>query len=222
MFASIKPYRILLLLGLAAVLVTACGPQAPATPSAAEVQSAVQTSVAMTMEAQQAQAPQPTATLIPTETPLPPTETSVPTPFPVFPTPTPYVIAPPSSGSGGSGGSGSADPKPYQCLWVSQSPADYSVLVPRQSFDMHWKIRNTGTKTWTTPDVDLVFVSGVQMATKGNTFDIANNVGVGHAIEFVLDMEAPKDPGVYNSTWGLKVGGDTFCIFDFGFSVREK
>jgi len=85
-----------------AVFLTACGPEAPPTMSAEEVQgtavSAAWTVVAMTQQA------------IPTNTPVPPTETPSPTPLPTFtplvpptseiPTLDPFAAAPTSTTSG--------------------------------------------------------------------------------------------------------------------------
>src|SRR5258708_22857786 len=92
-----------------AALLTACAPGL----STDQVQSLVQTSVAMTMQAQnqigtavaltvaaQAQS-QATATATPTEIPLAPASLT-----PVLPTPTTFAVAPPSGGGGGGGGGG--------------------------------------------------------------------------------------------------------------------
>ena len=68
--------KIIPILALAAVLVTACGGQAEPTLSAEQIQGTA-VAAAFTMVAQ-------TQAAIPTNTPLPPTETASPTPLPTF------------------------------------------------------------------------------------------------------------------------------------------
>lgn len=200
-----KTHKLISMLAVLAVLLTACAaPQPAAVPAAAtvdpdEIAKQVMTIVAATISAERAQtqAAQPTATL--TFTPVPPTNT------PLLPSATPLVI--PSAtrvitGGGGGGGttySYSCDPD------IGKRPRDNAVFKPGDSFDVKWTIVNTGTATWEA-GYDLVYFSGPQMT--GATFFELPRMEPGDQWSIVMDAAAPMERGNYVMSWKLQGG---FC-----------
>ena len=146
------PLRLALTM-LVITLLVACAPGETA-PSAEEIAAAVETSVAMTVEAQgeiatsvaltvaaretEAAAALPTATQTPTPQPLP-------TLTPVLATATPFTVAPSSGGSGGSGGGTTYS---YACDIIRQRPQDNTEYKRTHTFDVSFVILNNGTATW--------------------------------------------------------------------------
>jgi hypothetical protein len=99
----------------------------------------------------------------------------------------------------------------YACTLLSQSPKDYTKMKTRQSFDMKWNVRNTGSHIWYANWVPFKYMGGAKMQTHGDRFSLPGNVGRGEKIRLVVDMEAPKTQGIYSTTWGLFSGGTAFC-----------
>jgi len=146
-----NPLRLIFAL-LVIALLAACAPgEEP--PSPEEIEAAINTAVAQTMEAEEqiaasvemtvaareTEAAQalPTATLVPPE-PLP-------TLTPILPTATPFAVVPPSGGGGGSGGSATYE---YSCDIIRQRPRDGTEFLRTHTFDVSFVILNNGTATW--------------------------------------------------------------------------
>jgi hypothetical protein len=216
---------------LAGIFVMAgCAPGPEATPPA-DVNAVVQQTV-VAMETKviadlTAQAPLPTPTLPPTQVSM--AETT-PTPVPAVPTfpptPTALVIIFPSTSSGGSsssgsgGGGSSSSSADFACALVSQKPVDGAYLSPKTDFDMVWKVKNTGKKSWEVTDVDFYFVSGDHLHQNASNYDLPSRVKPGGTIELTVDMAAPKDPGTYKTSWGLG-GPKTFCTLTLILRVAK-
>lgn len=204
---------------LAIVLVSlACGVPSLGQPSiSTQPPGWINTVVALTAAAAQTQTaavlPPPSATLEPTFTPtvtaISPTETLTPTPTIIFEviTLTPTRTATSSVGD-----------EKYSCVVTSQSPADGATIKAKQDFDAVWKVKNVGKEDWDAASIDLVFVSGKNMAGV-NGRDINNDVASGKSIKLVVDMTAPAKKGTYTSTWALKKGGNEFCTLSVNIVV---
>jgi len=193
-------------------LLVACAPgQEP--PSPEEIQAAIDTAVAQTMEAEgriatsvamtvaaQDAETAAAAAALPTATPVPPEP--LPTLTPILPTATPFAAAT-SGGSGGSGGSsgggGSSGTADYACSYISKSPKDNTEFHRTNTFDVKFTIVNTGTKTWEAgKDVSLLgnpggtlsiptgFVVELPKMEPGDKFTVGP-----------FDAQAPDDPGHY-------------------------
>lgn len=144
---------IFVLLGI--TLMVACAPGEEPPASLEEIESAINTAVAQTMEAEEQIAASvemtvaareteaaealPTATLVPTE-PLP-------TLTPILPTATPFTVAP-SSGGGGGGGGGGSTTYEYSCDIIRQRPRDNTEFKRTHTFDVSFAILNNGSATW--------------------------------------------------------------------------
>lgn len=208
---------------VALALVMACVPTV-ATPTVPTVDSdVVSTFIAETVNAAvtQTAAALPSATPSPTLTPIQNTDTPSPMPTPtvliVLPTLTPIVIptftSVPSLGGGGS----SSDN--YACQVTRVTPPNGSVYEPRADFDVFWTVRNIGRRNWDRNEVDYIYFSGDKFH-KVSGYDLPENVPTGNSAQLGADLQAPKDPGTYNTTWMLRVGNNEFCPLRFTIVVR--
>jgi hypothetical protein len=209
---------------LVITLLAACAPGEPA-PSPEEIEAAINTAVAQTMEAEQQIADSVAMTVaareteaaaaLPTDTPVPPTE--VPTLTPVLPTATPFPTTASSGGSGGSSGGGSTTYS-YSCDIIRQRPIDNTEFKRTDSFDVSFAILNNGTDTWEAGK-DLVLLGnpgGTLIAPPGTIqlprMEPGDIFSVGP-----FDAIAPDDSGHYVIDFKLEGG---FCYPYVAFNVR--
>lgn len=128
--------------------------------------------------------PMPTATtvVLPTIAPIIPA-TSVPTAVPVIPTATVGQCS-------------------YSYSYVSDvTIPDGQQIDPGSYFTKTWRIKNTGTCTWT-PDFTLSFSSGTQMG--GVNTKMPKYVYPGETVDISITMIAPVYSGIYQGNWQLK------------------
>jgi hypothetical protein len=206
-------------LALTAVL-AAC---APAQPSQEQIQSQVQTSVALTVQGQnqigtfvaetvEAQQPAGTATIAATTQ-----ATSAP-----LPTFTPVVIpsfTPVSSGGGGGGG-GSVAQLAYSCGQEDWRPLDGTVFAPGDHFIVKWTLLNNGTQQWCEGNScsggpDLTFAGGTNFlaASLGTGPIQANSLKPGQTEAFgPYGGIAPNKPGTYTMNWKLEDMQNSECV----------
>jgi hypothetical protein len=146
----------------------------------------------------------PTATEIPTATELPtlPPATLAPT----F-TSAPVVYATPV-------------PADFDCSVSNTSPVYLAEFSPRGEMDGKWTVKNTGTKTWGSTDVDVMYVGGEKMYQYDSAYNLAKDVAPGESIDITVDMLAPAEAGTYRTTWGLVYGGSAFCTFNLTIKVK--
>lgn len=207
----------------ALALVMACVPTV-ATPAFPTIDpGVVSTFIAATVDAasMQTAAALPSATPSPSVTPTQNTETPSPMPTPtvliVLPTLTPIVIptftSVPSLGGGGS----SSDN--YACQVTRVTPPNGSVYEPRADFDVFWTVRNIGRRNWDRNEVDYIYFRGDKFH-KVSGYDLPENVSSGNSTQIGVDLQAPKDPGTYNTTWIMRVGNNEFCPLRFTIVVR--
>jgi hypothetical protein len=206
---------------MALALIMACVPTLT-TPSIPTADSgAVNTFIAQTVNAASTQtaAAIPSATPSPTATPTVNTETPSPTPTStvifVLSTPTPLVIPTFTLVSGGGGNSS----ENFSCQVTRVSPANGSSFNPRDDFDAIWTVRNNGQRNWDRTSIDHFYSSGDKIH-KISGYDLDENVRVGNSIDLGVDMQAPKDPGTYTTTWNLRSGNREFCTMSLTIVVR--
>ncbi|HET9915269.1 MAG TPA: NBR1-Ig-like domain-containing protein, partial [Anaerolineales bacterium] len=78
---------------------------------------------------------------------------------------------------------------------------DGTVFQPGAGFVKTWRLKNTGTCTWTSA-YELAFVSGDPLgATTSMTMP---TTAPGQQVDFSFDMNAPTTPGHYRGYWMLK------------------
>lgn len=165
---------------LIAILLASCsGGSASPTPTPVDV-NALQTAAVQTVVAnitQTAAAVQPTATILSTETPVPtPTETSAPT----------------------------ATVTPSTCdnseFINDASVPDGTVMAAGQEFIKTWKVKNTGTCTWTT-GYRLIYSYGEKMG--GLPINLTAEVAPNGDAEIAVKLKAPLKSGTYSGYWRL-------------------
>lgn len=211
----------------ALALIMACAPSL-ATPVVPTLDpDAVNIFIAQTVNAAATQtaASMPSLTPSPTITPVVNTDTPSPTPTAtvifVLSTPTPLVIPTFTavSGGGGGGGSGFSDQN-YSCQVTRVVPPNGSSFEPRDDFDAIWTVRNNGQKNWDRNSVDYIYSSGAKIH-KISGYDLDENVRVGNSLDLGVDMQAPKDPGTYTTTWTMRSGNKTFCNLNLTIVVDD-
>jgi hypothetical protein len=112
----------------------------------------------------------------------------------------------------------------YACKLITQTPADWTKMKGRQSFDMKWTLQNVGAKPWYKTAVDYKYISGTKMHVYKDIYDLPLGVGVGKKTDIILDMIAPKYTGSYTwytETWGLVTGSQVFCKFSITIVVNR-
>ncbi len=98
----------------------------------------------------------------------------------------------------------------YSCSLVAQTPADWTYMKPRQSFDTFWTVKNTGA-VWHAKSTKFQYIYGTKMNTGANYFYLPHDVSRGSKIALGVDMIAPKYPGTYSTTWALFSGNTRVC-----------
>lgn len=208
---------------LVAVLLTGCGGVTATLEPTIDTQPTlqmVQTEAAQTVIADLTQkAPSSTPVVI-TDTPAP-TDTPVPTNTPentatfteIPPSPTSTRIPATSTPAP------TATLANLNCTIEEQGVGFGDDFPPNADFDGRWKIKNTGTDTWTTSAVDVKYLSGTKFQTKVDIFDLPSDVAPGGSITIFVDMRAPDTIGRYTTSWGLVQGSTTICVMSITLDV---
>ncbi len=186
--------RSLLLVLVAALVLSACNlPQAAATPTP-DLAAQAMTAAAQTVQAVLTQPSQPTepaagtAAAAPTQPPAAtPTPAAIPSPTPAPPTAT---ISP--------------TPRPCnQATFIEDiTIPDGTVLPPNDIFRKTWRLKNVGTCSWTT-DYALVFVEGDQMNGPA-VQPLTTVVNPGETVDITVELTAPAANGEYRGYWKLR------------------
>jgi hypothetical protein len=174
-------------LALALLLLAACSPGVPATPTAAALSTATPAQAATVTPAITPAAPGVTPTVSPVARVQP---TS-----PATPTATP---APTQTG----GPSGCAD----SALFVADvTVRDNTVFAPGAPFTKTWRLRNTGTCAWG-DSYRLVFISGDALDGP-NEVPITGEVAPEATYDVSVNLVAPASPGTYKGNWQMRNAG---------------
>jgi hypothetical protein len=214
---------ITVLLGL--TLLVACAP-GEELPSPEEIEAAINTAVAQTMEAEGKIATSVAMTVtareaeaaraLPTDTPTP--IPPLPTLTPVLPTATPFTVAP-SSGGGGGGGGGTTSYE-YSCDIIRQRPRDNTEYKRKHTFDVSFVILNNGTATWPAgKDVTLTQDLGNALGIPIGTVVLQlgeMKPGDTSAVIGPFDAAAPDEAGFYVINFKVEGG---FCWPYVAFKV---
>jgi hypothetical protein len=136
-----------------------------------------------------------------TNTPLP-TLSETPTETVLVPSSTPSALA-------------------YFCKLSIDKKLDGGTVVHDEHFDGSWTIKNGGSETWDSSQVEARFITGAILQTKTDTLNLPRDVPTGSSVEFSLDMKAPGTPGIYYSTWGLMQGDRVICRWTIAIYVPK-
>jgi len=77
-------------------------------------------------------------------------------------------------------------------------------VQPGQAFVKSWRIKNTGTCTWTPLYyLDFNYGNNGQSAMSGVATPVTKNVNPGETYDMSINLVAPKDPGTYTAVWNM-------------------
>ena len=207
---------------VALLFILACAPSFITPPVPTIDAGAVGTLIVQTVNAAgtQTAAALPSATATVSVTPTRNTETPSPTPTSTivffFPSDTPVVI--PTLTNASLGGSGSSSDN-FACRILQVTPPNGSSFNPRDDFDVVWTVRNIGQRNWDRTNIDYIYSSGAKIH-KISGYDLPKNVKVGNSIALGVDVQAPKDPGTYQTVWTMRSGSKTFCPMTYTLVVK--
>ena len=79
---------------------------------------------------------------------------------------------------------------------------DNTEMKPEQAFTKIWRLRNSGSCTWT-KDYSLILFSGEAMGAP-TTIPLNTSVAPNQILEISVDMIAPQSAGTYRGNWKLR------------------
>ena len=193
-----KSSRLVSIVLFLALVLSACnlpgGTQEPESNSA----GAVLTAAALTVEANLTQAAvqnPPTVAVIPTSTIAPPTVT--------------LAVASATSNAPVATATQNCDDADFV---TDVTIPDGTVLDPNESFTKTWRLKNSGTCSWT-PSYAVVFNNGDSMSGPA-TQALVGNVNPGQTMDISVNLKAPGSSGDYTGYWKLRnAAGVTFATF---------
>ena len=83
------------------------------------------------------------------------------------------------------------------------SVPDGEEMVPGQQFTKTWRLKNSGTCSWTS-GYSVVFDSGEAMGAPASSQLTTGTIAPGEVIDVSLDLKAPIDPGTYRGDFKLR------------------
>lgn len=90
-------------------------------------------------------------------------------------------------------------------------------LPPEEDFEKVWRLKNTGTCTWTS-EYSLMFISGYSMGGPGSKI-LPGNVPPGSIVDLSVNLQVPKTHGLYKGYWMLR--NPSGNIFGIGENANE-
>lgn len=101
-------------------------------------------------------------------------------------------------------------------FWADVTVPDGTDYEPGTEFTKTWRLRNSGTNTWT-PGYGLAFFGGAQMAGTAEV-SLTGNVAPGDTVDVSVDLVAPDSGGTYLGYWKMRNAVDEF--FDYAVYVE--
>ena len=200
--------RNITILTILVLLLSACG--APAAPTTSAEQAITQAAQTVAAQFTQQAEIRGTATPRPTETqPAPPTATvaaeqptaaqPAPTQPPAATATVPAATAAPNTADAGS-------------FVADITVPDGTAASPGAIFEKTWRIKNTGTTTWS-PAYGLVVVDGDRMGAP-ELIPMPKEVRPGETVDISVKLTAPAAPGTYQTFFRLRNAGGQFFRLD--------
>jgi hypothetical protein len=106
------------------------------------------------------------------------------------------------------------------CSLVSVSPPAYTQYSKGGDFDSKWVVKNTGSDTWLSTEVDFEYLSGTKMYKNKSIYDLGSDVKKNAQLTLTIDSLAPKTTGTYTMTWGLVQGSTHLCTMSVTIKVK--
>lgn len=97
-----------------------------------------------------------------------------------------------------------------ECRVLTQSVRNGVHFDPGESFDVGWKVRNTGRLGWDAGVVYFAYSGGRKM-DRDDVYYLPGTVSPGNVAALSASMVAPKKAGGYTTNWSLHRGADRFC-----------
>ncbi len=192
-----KPSRLVSIILFLVLILSACN-LPPNTQEETGSASAVLTAAAQTVEVsltQSAAQNTPTVAVLPTSTIAPPTVT--------------LAVASPTINVPAATATQDCDNGDFV---TDVTIPDGTVLDPNETFTKTWRLKNSGTCSWT-PSYAVVFSNGDFMSGP-STQALTGNVNPGQTMDLSVDLKAPATPGDYTGYWKLRnAAGVTFATF---------
>ena len=192
-----KPSRLVSIILFLVLILSACN-LPPNTQEETGSASAVLTAAAQTVEVsltQSAAQNTPTVAVLPTSTIAPPTVT--------------LAVASPTINVPAATATQDCDNGDFV---TDVTIPDGTVLDPNETFTKTWRLKNSGTCSWT-PSYAVVFSNGDSMSGP-STQALTGNVNPGQTMDLSVDLKAPATPGDYTGYWKLRnAAGVTFATF---------
>jgi peptidoglycan hydrolase-like protein with peptidoglycan-binding domain len=179
-----RAYRFVFIIVILILVSLACNLPLAAQSSTTTTETPTGTIMAETPSAETATETLPAAT--PTDT-LVPTSTDTPVPTPTM-TPTEIPC--------------------NQARFVSDvTIPDGTKFSPNENFKKTWRLKNTGSCTWTS-GYDIVFINGDAMNAPDSVQITSASVAPGGEVNVSANMTAPDSPGTYRGNWKLRDGSN--------------
>lgn len=200
-----NPSRIVSTFLLMALVLSACN-LPPGTQEETGGAGAVLTAAAQTVEVsltQSAAQNTPTAPALPTNTTAPPTLT---------------LAVSPTGGAPAATATQDCDKADFV---ADVTIPDGTALDPNESFTKTWRLRNSGTCSWT-PSYTIVFSNGDSMGGPSSQA-LTGNVNPGQTMDISVNLKAPATDGNYTGYWKLRnAAGVTFATFYVDIQVGDN
>ena len=101
-------------------------------------------------------------------------------------------------------------------FWSDVTIPDGTDFDPGTEFTKVWRLRNSGTNTWT-PGYSLAFFGGEQMSGPAEV-PLTGNVSPGDTVDVSVDLVAPDSGGTYQGFWKMRNAADEY--FDYAVFVQ--
>jgi len=85
--------------------------------------------------------------------------------------------------------------------WVSQNPADGTVVYPGQEFTMVWTVKNIGTTTWNSNYQLRYYLTDATLRFSASDIKFPREVKPGENVDLAVNMKAPATGGDYTTIW---------------------
>jgi hypothetical protein len=101
-------------------------------------------------------------------------------------------------------------------FWSDVTIPDGTDFDPGTGFTKVWRLRNSGTNTWT-PGYAIAFFGGAQMSGPAEV-PLTGNVSPGDTVDVSVDLVAPDSGGTYQGFWKMRNAAGEF--FDYAVFVQ--
>ena len=200
-----KTFRLVSILLALALGISACNLPTSVTSTPTPGAEALLTAAAQTVEANLTQA----AVLNPPTIPVIPTSTSA--------APTVTLAASATSGPPAATATQECDNADFV---DDITIPDGTVLDPNETFTKTWRLKNSGTCSWT-PSYAVVFSNGDSMNGPA-TQALTGNINPGQTMDISVNLTAPATAGTYRGYWKLRnAAGALFATFYVDIKVSS-